>query len=113
MKPAHGTFKERIFFIDTHVASVKVPEFSSHVDLSTLDTFLRASAEEETVRNPMEVIDDCTVFFLGILPHTLPSTGKSTSSTQLEARLLPKKKKTTHKFFELSLSTEYYAPVLS
>ena len=29
--------------------------------------------------NPMEVIDDCTVFFLGILPHTLPSTDKNSS----------------------------------
>ena len=27
----------------------------------------------------MEVIDDCTVFFLGILPRTLLPTGKSSS----------------------------------
>ena len=28
---------------------------------------------------PMEVIEDCTVFFFGILPHTLLPTGKSIS----------------------------------
>jgi hypothetical protein len=44
--------------------------------------------------NPMKVIDDCTVFFFGILPHTLLPTGKISS---------PKKKTVEPKFSELSL----------
>ena len=41
----------------------------------------------------MEVIDDhwCTVFFLGILPHTLPSTDKNSSSSSLTHTLYTKK----------------------
>ncbi len=34
MKPAHGTFKERICFIVANAASVDVPEFSRHTDPS-------------------------------------------------------------------------------
>ncbi len=48
--------------------------------------------------NPMEVIDDCTVFFPGILPNTLPSTGKSSSPsshfTSNKAREVLHQKKT-------------------
>jgi hypothetical protein len=63
---------ERCCLFLTHTTSVKVPEFSSHVNLSVLTHFYRRGS-------PMEVIDDCTVFFFGILPHTSPPTGKSSS----------------------------------
>ncbi len=50
--------------------------------------------------NPMEVIDDRTVFFFGILPDTLLPTGKSSSpSSSFRTR------KVVLKFLELSLST--------
>jgi hypothetical protein len=57
------------------------------------------------------VIDDCTVFFLGILPHTLMPTGKSSSPSspfpleQAQESSPPPKKTVELKFLELSLST--------
>ena len=59
----------------------------------------------------MVVIDDYTVFFLGILPHTLMSTGKSSSPSspfpldQTQESSAPQKKPVALKFLELSLST--------
>jgi hypothetical protein len=61
--------------------------------------------------NPMEVMDDCTVFFLGILPHTLPTTDKRSSpsshftSNRDEKFVSPPKKPVVLKFLDLSLST--------
>ncbi len=52
----------------------------------------------------MEVIDDCTVFFFGILPHTLLPTGKNSSpSSPFRTRKL-KKKTVVLKFLELNFS---------
>ena len=59
----------------------------------------------------MEVIDDCTVFFFGILPHTLMPTGKSSSPSspfpleQVQESSPETKKAVVLKFLELSLST--------
>ena len=47
--------------------------------------------------NPMEVIDDCTFFFFGILPHTLRQTDTRSSR--------PPKKQVVLKCLKLSLST--------
>ena len=64
----------------------------------------------------MEVIDDCTVFFLGILPHTLPTTGKSSSPTspfpleQAQDSSPPPKKTGCTLVFRVEF--EYYTPVL-
>ena len=73
MKPSDGTCKECIYFFVTHGVSVKVPEFLDtpiclprHMSVG----FCRSG-------NPMEVIDDCTIFFFGILSHTLRQTGTS------------------------------------
>jgi hypothetical protein len=46
MKPKHGTFKECIPFFVACTVSVKVPEFSMHIDPS-VHTFLRGFAEEK------------------------------------------------------------------
>ena len=51
--------------------------------------------------NPMEVIDDCTVFFFGILPRTLRQT------------VPPPKKTVVRKFLDSSVEFEYYTPALS
>ena len=57
--------------------------------------------------NPMEVIDDCTVFFLGILPRSLMPTHKSSSPSSpfpLEHTLSSPKKKNRLKKKRLYLS---------
>ena len=59
----------------------------------------------------MVVIDDCTVFFLGILPHTQMPTSKNSSPSspfpldQVQESSPKTKKTVVLEFLELSLST--------
>ena len=88
MKPTHGRFIECIYFLVVYAASVHVPEFSRHISTG----FFRRGT-------PMEVIDDCTFFSSGILPHTLRQTDTSRSP--------PQKKPVVLKLYSSFMSTRW------